>query len=229
VTNPALGSSVIFSGSVTPKAVGATVWFSIRPTGGTWSNLSSVVTDSQSKFSYNWICDAYGSFEVKASWAGNGSAPAAESNTVTIIVPSGNRHLTLSAYPSNVVSGDYVTVSGSVSPPSRGVQVSLYLRVSSGSWTLLAQVQSDSAGAFTYNWHAVGIGTYQVKAVISSDQTGGAAESSPSSVSVNMSIAENPSGPTMIALTVSVALVTTLSLILVDLNRKPKRKVPKTP
>ncbi len=224
-TTPSLGTSVTLSGTVTPKASGAAVWLSIRSNNGSWSNLSSASVDSQSKYSYTWACNAYGAFEIKASWSGDGTAPAAESNAVSITVPAPQRTVTLTAYPSTIVSGNTVTFYGSISPPSSGVQVKLY-SFTSGSWEILGQAQSDSSGSFTYTWHPLNVGSYQIKAAVAQDLTGGAAESSPDTVTVNGSIPENPPETTMISLLVSIALISALSLVLADLNRRPKA-VPK--
>lgn len=56
--------------------------------GATFTDLSSVFTDSQGHFSIMWNPTATGSYQINANWAGNNQYPALEKTVNFIIVPS---------------------------------------------------------------------------------------------------------------------------------------------
>lgn len=215
-TNVPINSAVIFSGTVTPLKSGATITFAVQYQEGSWSNLSSVTTNSESQFSYTWTCTTAGTYTVKATWGGDAVAAAGESNSIAVTVESLHRSITLNVFPSEVSEGNSVTLSGYVSPPQSSLYITLYYATVSGGWNFLEQTQSNSAGYFVYYWNATNAGSYQVKAVASGDSNADVAESGIFQVSVTQTstIPELPlNSPFVAVLVVALILVTLIASV----------------
>jgi hypothetical protein len=59
--------------------VGFPIWLSYSVTKGqTWNDISLIKTDSEGKYSVEWMPSATGGYIVKALWAGNSSYPRRE-------------------------------------------------------------------------------------------------------------------------------------------------------
>lgn len=81
-----VGDSTEISGSITPKRSGVDVTIQHRPADGTWTTLTTVATDENGEYSYDWTPTTVEAYEVKASWPGDESAEAAESVVQTLEV-----------------------------------------------------------------------------------------------------------------------------------------------
>ena len=88
--NPAnitVGETTTINGSITPTRAGVTVTIWYKLSGEeTWSNLTAVQTNENSQYSYDWKPTTDGTYEVKASWAGDAGTFEAESDPQTIMV-----------------------------------------------------------------------------------------------------------------------------------------------
>ena len=82
------GSTVTFSGQLSPTLKNKTITIYIKTTSASWTELASVATDSQGKFSYIWTADTAGIGYVRASWSGDSEYAAADSPTQTITILS---------------------------------------------------------------------------------------------------------------------------------------------
>jgi len=86
-TTITVGETVTLSGSITPARAEATVSIFYRLSGSeTWNSLTTVETDTDSQYSFDWTPTATGSYEVKASWTGNATLQGDESDIQTITV-----------------------------------------------------------------------------------------------------------------------------------------------
>jgi len=82
-----LESDVIISGDIDPVRDNVTVTILHRSSGvTTWTTLATAKTDSNSHYSYTWTTDKTGTYEVKASWAGDSETDGAESEIETLAV-----------------------------------------------------------------------------------------------------------------------------------------------
>lgn len=92
-----VGSNITISGTITPEKYNVDVTISYRQTGGTWSILKTVKTDSQSRYTYVWSTNVTGTYELQASWAGDSENLGAESDIVAVTITPGEP-FTLEAY-----------------------------------------------------------------------------------------------------------------------------------
>jgi len=87
-----LGESVTISGTVsnstgTIAEVDVTILFRLTGTTG-WTNITTVTADSTGSYIYDWTPTKAGTYEVKASWAGDADTYGAESEVKTLEVAS---------------------------------------------------------------------------------------------------------------------------------------------
>ena len=85
-TTITVGESIAVSGSIDPTREGVTVTIWYRPTGGTWTTLTTVTTNENSQYSHVWTPETTGTYEVKASWLGDENTSPAESDVQPITV-----------------------------------------------------------------------------------------------------------------------------------------------
>ena len=156
VTTPQIGT--IVSGSLTPSRVNTDISILYRTAGDvqTWNLLTTVKTNSNSQYSYNWLPIDEGDYELKASWIGDYDTVPTE--TIEIIrlycgpskVPS-----SLSIFLSPTVTDSKLgtRITGSLEPERSGLNVSIWYRLSESSqWTLLKVVETNSSGGYSYLW-----------------------------------------------------------------------------
>ena len=81
-----VGEDTVISGSITPAREDANVTIYYRLTGGVAWDTTTVTTSSTGGYSYTWTPDEAGTYEVKASWPGDGNNLGAESSIKTVTV-----------------------------------------------------------------------------------------------------------------------------------------------
>jgi len=93
--NMIVGESVTINGSVSLIHMEVNVTINCSLSGEAWSTLTTVTTDVDGHYSYNWTPTTTGTYEVKASWEGDEKILAAESDvwTVTVKEPTTNIYL----------------------------------------------------------------------------------------------------------------------------------------
>jgi len=73
-------------GRILPTRQNVTIVIYSRVIGGSWSVLSSILTDVNGAYSYQWTTTQAGTYEFKASWLENTYTQASESNVYTVQV-----------------------------------------------------------------------------------------------------------------------------------------------
>jgi len=89
-TSIVAGEKIEISGMISPPIAEASVTISYRPSGGSWSTIATVSTDSSGRYSYSWTGTppSTGSYEVMASWPGNSEYEGASATaSFTVIKP----------------------------------------------------------------------------------------------------------------------------------------------
>jgi len=81
-----VGEDVTISGDIDPVRQNVNVTILYKPSGGTWTTLSTNLTDSNSHYSYTWTTTKAGTYEIKASWDGDSNTEGAESIAQTLKV-----------------------------------------------------------------------------------------------------------------------------------------------
>jgi len=87
-----LGESVTVSGTVsnsTGAIAGVAVTIQYKTGTTAWTNITTVTTDSTGSYTYDWTPTKAGTYEIKASWAGDADTYGAESEVKTLEVASG--------------------------------------------------------------------------------------------------------------------------------------------
>jgi len=178
-SNVALGETTTVSGAITPARQGGNVTIQYRIGGGSWDNLTSVLTDGSGQYSYDWTTTAIGTFELRASWPGDEECLSAESSVITVVVGKMSSSITLLASSSTITIGDTATISGSLTPARQGENINIQYRIGGGSWNDLASLVTDDSGEYSYEWTPTEeVGTFQFMASWPGDAEYLSAESS---------------------------------------------------
>jgi len=82
------GGMITLAGQLTPAQQDETVTIYIKTNGMAWTELASVTTDSEGRFSFAWVADTAGIGYVRASWSGDNDHAGADSPTQTVTVLS---------------------------------------------------------------------------------------------------------------------------------------------
>jgi len=94
--------------------------------------------------------------------------------------------ITVSVNPSTVTVGSEVTINGTITPVRLGVNVTISYRLSSGTWSTLATVKTDSNSRYTYIWTTNETGTYKIKTSWEGDSNTLPSESETLTIKVSM-------------------------------------------
>jgi hypothetical protein len=102
--NITVGNSTTLSGSISPVLGGLNVIIQYKlEDEEAWNNLTIVTTNESGEYSHVWAPETPGTYEVKASWPGDGTTSPAESNVQLI---------TVQAPPSSIPSYMYIVAAG---------------------------------------------------------------------------------------------------------------------
>jgi hypothetical protein len=159
-----IGGSVTVSGAISPTVAGVTVTLTYtKPDGSTFTH--SVTTSSSGTYSDTYTPDKIGTYSVQASWAGNNDYKGATSDKVSFTVTKKPSSISISLSSNNIIVGEKVEISGSISPPISGASVTISYRSVGGSWSSITTVSTDSSGRYFYSWtNTPPPGNYEVMA-----------------------------------------------------------------
>ena len=145
-----IGSSVTISGAIIPSRSGVTVTISYRVS-GQWGSLATVTTSSGGTYSYTWLPTIAGSYQLKASWAGDSSYDEATSVTVSVTVDKIPTTISCRASSSEITEDDTITITGSISPAISGKTVTLtYTKPDGRTFTKPATTGPDGSYSDVY-------------------------------------------------------------------------------
>jgi hypothetical protein len=86
------------------------------------------------------------------------------SHGVYRVLPENASLITIQLNPSSTTIGSNITISGTVKPSAKGINVTISIRPANGSWTILKTVQTDIHSNYSYILTAENIGTFELKA-----------------------------------------------------------------
>lgn len=168
----AVGLSVALSGSISPNPGVVAVSISLsRDSGGTWSLLMSVMTDSAGAYSTDWTPPYPGNYLLEASWGGNSNYVGSVSSIATLTV-TGSRPPQISLLVTGSASagrGSLVTFDVLVTNPGSSTTTTVYLEITGPGgyyyWdTVQVSVASGSTARPQFTWQissSVQGGSYQ--------------------------------------------------------------------
>jgi len=81
-----VGASTTISGAISPVRTQVTVTIHSRPSGGAWTALTTVTTDSNGQYSYILTPTTFATYELKASWPGDAKTLQSESSIIPLVV-----------------------------------------------------------------------------------------------------------------------------------------------
>jgi hypothetical protein len=86
LSSPAIlqNGNVTISGQIFPQSAAENVTLRARSNGGAWFTIGSAQTDTDGRFSYDWMIQTPGAMDVQAGWAGNTKLNGASSNVATV-------------------------------------------------------------------------------------------------------------------------------------------------
>ena len=181
------GGSVAINGSITPIREGATVTILYRTTGvATWSNLTSVLTDEDGEYSYDWTATTVGSYQFRATWSGDLEYLPAESSVVTVTVGKMSSSISLVASSTSITLSQRVNFSGAITPIRAGMPVTILMKpVGQITWVNIPTTfTTDVNGHYFYEWSPAETATYEFKATWNGDANTEADESDVITVTV---------------------------------------------
>ncbi len=92
--------------------------------------------------------------------------------------------ITIGASPSTVTLGSIVTINGMITPTCPDARVTIWHKISTGSFMNLTTTTTSNASTYSYSWTSSGLGTHQFKANWTGNSQFFSAESAPISVTV---------------------------------------------
>ncbi len=171
-----IGGKVTISGSLTPSLQGASIKI-FQLSGGTWTQIATVTTDSSGKYSYTWTAEKEGTYSFKASWNGNAEYFGSTSNTVSVKVAKPSKpkaSLTISVNATRISLGESIRVAGKLKP-EKNTKISLTYITPQGR-SLEFKVEAK-AGSFSHVFKPDKYGVWRVKAAWPGDEEYAGAES----------------------------------------------------
>ncbi|MBM5806065.1 MAG: hypothetical protein FJZ49_08415 [Candidatus Verstraetearchaeota archaeon] len=157
-----VGSSLTVSGSISPVRSGVAVTISYSGD-GQWSILATVTSSSDGSYSYAWTPASVGSYQLKASWAGDAAYDEATSAVASVTINKIPTSVSCRASLSEINVGDTITITGSISPAISGKIVTLtYTKPDGGTLTRTATTGSD--GSYSDSYKVDDVGSWNVQA-----------------------------------------------------------------
>jgi len=177
-----IGGSVTVSGSISPSHSGVNVTISYNDHGA-WNTLATATSAPDGSYSYLWTPSPIGSYQLKASWEGDESHSGATSSVVSITVVKILTAISCTSSSSEIIEGNTVIISGSISPTVSGKAIILTYRKPDGT-IITRTVTTISDGSYNDSYKPDAAGSWSVTASWNGDSTHDNATSSSISFTV---------------------------------------------
>ena len=198
------------TGSISPARPETRVHILFSTDNFTFSKLVDVSTDSGGNYSYLWTPSLTGLLFLKSSWDGDLDHFGANSSVQSIAI-KGSSACTCAVSPTEILEGEMVYVTGSISPAKAGVTVTLiYENIRNDGLTREYHfVETDSNGSFYDAFKpSSSIGSWRVIASWQGDENATEAKSQPV-----IFLVESSSDTQLFALSVAFAVFVALMII----------------
>jgi len=223
-TRANVGSTVTISGELSPARLNAPIIIQKRSENETtWRTLASVPTNATGHYTYSWMPDTAGSFELRAIWEGDAYALPSQSSTQTITVELSPSTLSISVSQTRTNVGSTVTIEGNLSPARSGASIIIqWRREGETAWRTLATATTDAAGHYAYSWRPESEGSFELRAYWEGDASTMASQSDTLVVDVEAP----PPLITMELLIAIIAAVGVTAALMAYIKRRPKKPKP---
>jgi hypothetical protein len=141
-------------------------------------------SDADGRYTYVWTPSTSGTYHVRASVDSDAIYSASVSSSYLITVEKITPSLTCDISSSDILLDESITISGNVNPTDVDAPVDIQC-THDGQATTLATVTPNTDGQFVYQWTPSQTGTYQIKAISSSDDRYNEVASAPVTLFVN--------------------------------------------
>lgn len=191
-----LGKSVTIEGGIDPYVSTSQIIYLQYSTdgGSTWNIITELVSRYEGSYDYTWEPPNVDSYLIQAYWNGNAELEAAESIPRSLNVEKIASTLTCNAEPALINIGNSTEITGYLyifQRTTENKKITISYRPSGGSWSDILTVSTDHYGWYSYYWTPTAIGTYEVKASWSGDETSTEAENV-ATVTVTETATEEP-------------------------------------
>ncbi|MEM2027468.1 MAG: PQQ-binding-like beta-propeller repeat protein [Candidatus Bathyarchaeia archaeon] len=219
-----VGSTVIVSGKLSPDRLNVPIIIQRRNVSETtWRTLASVLTNATGHYTYSWIPDTAGSFELRAIWEGDAYALPSQSSTQTITIELSSSTLSISISQTRTKVGSTVIIEGNLSPARSGASIMIQWRgEGETTWRTLATVTTDAAGHYAYNWRTESEGSFELRAYWGGDISTLASQSDTLLITVEPS-------PPLITMELLIAIIAAVGIavaLIAYVKRRPKKPKP---
>ncbi len=85
-TSVTVGLNITIDGNISPVRANVNVTIEYRPTNENWTGLVATTTNSESKYSYDWMTTEPGNYEIRTSWSGDANTLANVSNVWSVTI-----------------------------------------------------------------------------------------------------------------------------------------------
>ena len=210
--SPALaGQSVTISGTLTNTTdasplVSMQVLLEYNASGGSYSIIATTTTDSQGRFAASFTPPGPGSYNIRATWSGDGSHSGSTASA-SLTVNKAPSVIVLSSSSFNAQVGDTITISGYLYPANTAKLTIVYTGPSGT--TISHNVNSTSAGSFTDQYAVNSAGTWTVSASWTGTTT------TAGSTSNSLSVQTQPPPPPLVTTMSFYALILALAALAV--------------
>jgi len=213
------GENTTIRGGISPsRSANVTLLYKLQGE-AVWKNLIVIPTDAEGKYAYTWTPSKAAVYELNATWLGDiNTFPASQTGTLTVnkAVPT----ITINVYPTQVTLGSNVTINGTISLTTPGINFNItiqYRLQEDVEWAQLATVQTDTLGQYTHLWRPDKAGIYELRAIWPGDQNTHQAESEHKTVKVEAQ-------PTEMALYIVTGIITVAIIVAVAICLAKIRK-----
>ena len=184
------GSILTISGIIPPPQIGIPITLSDK-SDGVWSTLTTVTSTTNGNYSYTWTPPSVASYQLKASWDGDGFFTGATSNEVSVTVRKMSTSVSCSVSSTTITRGESINVSGTIDPLLSDITIILtYTKPEGSLFTITVTTGSD--GSFIDSFPPDADGSWSVKASWDGDSTYKDASSSEVHFTVNTSLIGGP-------------------------------------
>jgi hypothetical protein len=177
---PKVGTDI--TGSLAPERPNSDISVKYRVLGGSesWTTLATVKTNANSRYVFSWIPAAVGSYELKASWAGDAETLPADSPVSRLDCVNVSTKVSISTSSSSTMVGLRVSIAGRLvdqyGDALRNEVVVLHYTFSGISgWVPITSASTNSDGNYSMTWIPTATGYYSLRAEWAGNATHGSA------------------------------------------------------
>lgn len=161
--NITIGNSVAISGLINPSRSNVSVTLSYNSNGSA-NTIVTVVSSSDGSYSYSWKPASAGNYQMTASWQGDSLYTGATSDSVSVVVNKISTSISCKSSSSDITQGDNITISGAISPPVSGKNVTLTYTKPDGNTTVTRVALTGADGSYSDSYMPDTSGSWSFKA-----------------------------------------------------------------